>query len=224
MNGVFTLLISNQYLNTEVSKKQDAITIIIFVAVSAVLCASVFYALHSLRKKKIKDSIHTQKRWLAAVYIAFLLMSLVIGIRFGPSVRALKGILFTGILAYASLSDIMSHTAENFLSIELSILGLVGSDLVRIAKGAVAGLIVLVLFCVIVLIIRRGGIGGADIKITSAAFISLGLWNGLAGLFIGLITGVVTMLILSKRRVYKTKEPFALLPFISIGLTLAFVI
>lgn len=67
-----------------------------------------------------------------------------------------------------------------------------------------------------------GRYGGADIKISSACVFLLGWSRGLIGLALGLLTGVLFTLIYNKIKKRSSSEGFALVPFISFGMMVAF--
>ena len=67
-------------------------------------------------------------------------------------------------------------------------------------------------------------VGGADIKISTALAFLLGAEKGIFALIAGMLTGVIVMFIVRKIRKETNKEPFALVPFLSFGAMLAFMI
>ena len=64
--------------------------------------------------------------------------------------------------------------------------------------------------------------GGADIKVSAAWVVVLGWSRGLIGLALGLLTGVLFTLIYNKIKKRSSSEGFALVPFISFGMMVAF--
>ena len=66
--------------------------------------------------------------------------------------------------------------------------------------------------------------GGADIKLTTALAFLFGWQKGLAVLIAGMLLAVVSMLIVQKVKKSKKKQPFALIPFLSVAAMVIFLI
>jgi prepilin signal peptidase PulO-like enzyme (type II secretory pathway) len=135
-----------------------------------------------------------------------------------------KGIVLALILLYASLEDLSEHQADDFLWVMLVILSLVNFGDVGIGSMIFGAIAVFVPQMAIAMFTKKGGIGGADIKLSTAAALSLGFYGGVIGFMIGLILGIVFELINNKIKKRKTNEPFAFLPFISTGLMIGYFI
>lgn len=144
-------------------------------------------------------------------------------LRFGLGTRAFTGLLFVSVLAFASLSDLLTHTADNCLSVITLIIGFIGNDVEVVIRRLAAGAVLLTVF-IVISVISGKGLGGADIKIACSCTIVLGLSRSLLSLMIGMILGVVTMFVLHKLKKYDKKDPFALLPFISVGALTAYIV
>ena len=71
---------------------------------------------------------------------------------------------------------------------------------------------------------KRMGIGGADIKLSTAAALLLGFYKGMIGFMLGLLIAVVAQLIMTRRKKEQRTQPFALLPYLSVGLWIGFLI
>ena len=71
---------------------------------------------------------------------------------------------------------------------------------------------------------KKGGIGGADIKLSTAAALSLGFYGGVIGYMIGLVFAIVFQTIYNKVKKQSNKEAFPLLPFLSTGLMIGYFI
>ena len=67
-------------------------------------------------------------------------------------------------------------------------------------------------------------LGGADIKLSTALAFLLGGWRSIASYLIGLVLAVIVMSIYNKCTNRCKKNPFALVPFLSIGAMLMFLI
>lgn len=71
---------------------------------------------------------------------------------------------------------------------------------------------------------KKGGIGGADIKLSTAAALSLGFYGGAIGYMIGLVFAIVFQTIYNKVKKQSNKKAFPLLPFLSTGLMIGYFI
>ena len=72
--------------------------------------------------------------------------------------------------------------------------------------------------------VKTGGIGGADIKISTAGVLSLGFFGGVIGYMAGLVFAVIFQTMYSKIKKQSCRNGFPLLPFLSAGLMLGYVI
>ena len=71
---------------------------------------------------------------------------------------------------------------------------------------------------------KRMGIGGADIKLSTAAALLLGFYKGVIGFMLGLLIAVVAQLIMTHRQKEQRTQPFALLPYLSVGFIIGYLI
>jgi prepilin signal peptidase PulO-like enzyme (type II secretory pathway) len=160
-------------------------------------------------------------------YLTYLLLPAIVVALYlvgGFSMWTVKGIVLALILLYASLEDLSEHQADDFLWVMLVILSLVNFGDVGIGSMIFGAIAVFVPQMAIAMFTKKGGIGGADIKLSTAAALSLGFYGGVIGFMIGLILGIVFELINNKIKKRKTNEPFAFLPFISTGLMIGYFI
>ncbi|MCR4682226.1 MAG: A24 family peptidase [Clostridiales bacterium] len=156
--------------------------------------------------------------------VIYAAVSASILLRFGPSLEAVKGMILGAILLWASLSDLKSLNVPDFVIAALLILSFVGfepSELPSMILGAIA---LFVPQCVVSKLCKDRSIGGADIKISSALGFMLGLEKGLFASIAGLSAGIITMFVVRKIKKESGREPFALVPFLSAGAMLAFMI
>ena len=142
----------------------------------------------------------------------------------GISVWTVKGIVMALVLLYASVQDISTRKADDSLWIMLLILSLVNFGEHSVLSMILGGLIVFVPQLAIAIFSKNGGIGGADIKISTAAAMCLGFFGGTLGYVIGLAFGIVFQLIYNKVKHRTYKKSFALLPFLSAGLMVGYFI
>ena len=154
---------------------------------------------------------------LPAIVIALYLVG-------GFSMWTVKGIVLALILLYASVQDLSEHQADDFLWAMLVILSLVNFGDVGIGSMIFGAVAVFVPQMAIAMFTKKGGIGGADIKLSTAAALSLGFYSGVIGYCIGLIFAITVQLLSNKAKKRSNDEPFPLLPFLSTGLMIGYFI
>lgn len=142
----------------------------------------------------------------------------------GFSMWTVKGIVLALILLYASLQDLATHEADDYLWIMLCILALVNFGEIGIGTMLLAALAVFIPQMAIALFAKKGGIGGADIKLSTAAALSLGFYGGVIGYLVGLVFAIVFQLLYNKFKKKSNQEAFPLLPFLSTGLMIGYFI
>lgn len=204
--------------NSTALDKYYCLFILGFIAVAALL----FLLSLRNRNKTGNEKISLIKLGFAALFLSVFYCLTVL--RYGFCTKSLTGFLFVSILAYAGLSDLLTKTADNYLSVMLVLTGFIGVSVRAVLIRLACGIVTLLFFVFISMAIKRGGLGGADIKIAASSAVVLGLYKCLISLVIALPAAVVTMLVLHKAGKYELKKPFALLPFIAIGASIAFVI
>ena len=142
----------------------------------------------------------------------------------GFTLWTVKGIVLALILLYASVQDLSTHEADDFLWVMLVILSLVNLGDVGIGSMVFGALAVFIPQMLVAMFSKKGGIGGADIKISTAAALSLGFYGGVIGYMIGLVFAIVFQTIYNKAKKQSNKEAFPLLPFLSTGLLIGYFI
>lgn len=168
-----------------------------------------------------------QRGFAYNLYLTYLFIP-VVGVTLylvgGFTLWTLKGMVMALILLYASVQDVNTHEADDFLWVMLVILSLVNFGDVSIGSMVFGAIAVFVPQMVIAMFAKKGGIGGADIKISTAAALSLGFYGGVIGYMIGLAFGVIYQTIRNKVQNRSNQEPFPLLPFLSTGLMIGYLI
>lgn len=144
-------------------------------------------------------------------------------LRYGFTLTTLQGILLTFVLLYASCSDLTDHTMDDFLWVMVVMLGLCSVGTVGLPSMLIGAVMVFVPQLLSALLCKNP-IGGADIKLTTALAFLLGWQKGLAVLIAGMLLAVVSMLIVQKVKKSKKKQPFALIPFLSVAAMVIFLI
>ena len=142
----------------------------------------------------------------------------------GLNLKTVKGVMFALILLYAAVQDYSIRKCDDALWVMILILSLVGFDVRNIISMLLGGAAIFVPQMIVVLASRRGSIGGADIKISTAAGILLGFHRGIIGYAAGLTAAVITMAIYGKVKKKDKSEPFPLMPFLSAGFMLGYFI
>lgn len=174
-------------------------------------------ALETYFLKKRQFKVH-----IAANMLAMSLVTALLFVFGGLTVWTVKGIAFALILLYASVQDLSTHEADDFLWVMILLLCLADFGSVSIWSMLLGGAAVFIPQFAIVMLSKSAAIGGADIKISTAAALMLGVMGGLSGYIIGLLFAVVFMLIYNKVNHKTYKKAFALLPFLSVGLMIGY--
>ncbi len=193
------------------------INIIQFVALLTLTLLATLFLEKSFKKREFKINRVMQ----------FLIMSVITAALYavgGMSIWTVKGIVLALILLYASVQDISTHEADDCLWVMLLILALVNIGEVGIVSMIFGGLVVFIPQMFVTLFTNEKSVGGADIKISTAAALCLGFYGGGIGFMIGLLFAVVYKTITNRRKKQSDKEPFALLPFLSTGLVIGYFI
>ena len=140
----------------------------------------------------------------------------------GMSIWTVKGIVMALILLYASVQDLSTREADDFLWVMLLILAFVGIEAGGVRPMVVGGLVILIPQLAIAISSKNVGIGGADIKISTAAAVILGFHGGVIGYMLGLVFAIVFQMIYNRIKKRSNQAPFPLLPFLSTGLMIGY--
>lgn len=129
------------------------------------------------------------------------------------------------VFVYASVQDHSTHEADDILPVMMLMLAVTNISEATVLSqllGAaiVGGVQMLIALCGK----KRMGIGGADIKLSTAAALLLGFYKGVIGFMLGLLIAVVAQLIITYRKKEQRTQPFALLPYLSVGLWIGYLI
>ena len=136
----------------------------------------------------------------------------------------IKTIILLALLLYASVMDIKTREVPDSISVLLLILSLVDTDIARLPSMLLGILLVFLPQFASALINPSKALGGADIKLSSAAAFMLGVQRGLFALIVGLTLAVIAMPIIRKIRKLPKDQPFPLIPFLSIGIVAGYFI
>ena len=149
-------------------------------------------------------------------------MGLCLFLRFGISVELIQGLFLFFVLLYASMSDLTTHTVDGFVWITVFALALASIPTQGITSMTLGALFVFIPQMALALIPPHKTLGGADIKLSTALAFLLGAWRGIGAYMLGLILAVVIISIYNRKKNRNTKQPFALVPFLSIGAMILF--
>ena len=136
----------------------------------------------------------------------------------------IKTIILLALLLYASVMDIKTREVPDSISVLLLILGFVDTDIERLPSMLLGMALVFLPQFISALINPSKALGGADIKLSSAAAFMLGVQRGLFALIVGLTLAVMAMPIIRRIRKLPKDQPFPLIPFLSIGIVVGYFI
>jgi Flp pilus assembly protein protease CpaA len=172
---------------------------------------------HYMDQRGFAFNPHLTHLLLIAIVVALYLVC-------GFSMWAVKGVVLALILLRASVQDLSEHQADEYLWVMLLILALVNIGEVGVTSMVFGAIGVFIPQMVIAMLSKKGGIGGADIKLSTAAALSLGFYGGVIGYMIGLVFAIVFQTIYNKVKKQSNKEAFPLMPFLSTGLMIGYFI
>lgn len=139
-------------------------------------------------------------------------------------ISIIKLLILVAILLYASINDIKYREVPDWVSVMLLILGFVNILADMIPTMILGAVLVFLPQYISALISPSKALGGADIKISTAAAFLLGAHKGLFALIIGL--ALSTIVIPIARKVHHTHKTgaFPLIPFLAVGILTAYLI
>ena len=120
--------------------------------------------------------------------------------------------------------DIKTREVPDSIPVMLLILGLVDTDIARLPSMLFGALLVFLPQFASALINPSKALGGADIKLSSAAAFLLGAQRGLFALIVGLLLAVIVIPIIRKIRKLPKDQLFPLIPFLSVGIVAGYFI
>ena len=176
------------------------------------------FAVWILCKKAVKGPIpHLPFCLSMAVGLILLLV-------FGVTLTTVKGMILALLLLYASLSDLKTRRVSDCVSIMIFILSLVGFESANLPSMLLGAMIVFIPQFALAIIRPSRACGGADLKISTAVAFMLGAGKGVFALIVGMLLAVIVMAIYNKVNAKDPKEAFPLVPFLSVGAMLAYII
>ena len=151
-------------------------------------------------------------------------VGLILLLVFGVTLTTVKGMILALLLLYASLSDLKTRRVSDCVSVMIFILSLVGFEAAILPSMLIGAMIVFIPQFALAIIRPSRACGGADLKISTAIAFMLGAGKGVFALIAGMLLAVIVMAIYNKVNAKDQKEAFPLVPFLSIGAMLAYII
>lgn len=170
-----------------------------------------------LLERRMERSFNKHSKWN---YILPIVITACLCIRFDDPISVIKGLIFSTVLLWAANTDIHTHHASDSLSVMIAItafIGIVPSDIPNMLCGALVCFLPQIL---VNMLIPDRAVGGADIKISTACGLLLGVTRGAIGLVVGLTASVIISLIQRK----KNDEKLPLIPYLALGFIPAYFI
>ena len=192
----------------------SVLTVILFIGIAVLI---------GLTLSKIMSSKGFKTNHAAIIGISGV-ASVLLFARYGLTLTALQGLFLLFVLIYASCSDLTTHTVDDALWLLVFALSLASFESVGIGSMLLGAFCVFIPQIAMALLPPHKTLGGADIKLSTAIAFLLGGWRGIGAYLIGLILAVIVMSIYNKCTNRCKKKPFALVPFLSIGAMLMFLI
>ena len=151
-------------------------------------------------------------------------VGLILLLRFGVTMTAVKGMILTLILLYASMSDFKKREVPDWIWVMILILSFVNFQSDHLSSMITGAVVAFIPQLATNMINPGRPIGGADIKISTAMAFLLGAWKGIFALVVGLLLAIVTTAVTNKVKNQDQKASFPLVPYLWIGATIAYLI
>ena len=132
-------------------------------------------------------------------------------------------LIFFAALFYASIQDIRTREVGDYIHITIAITAFVGSP-AKHTPAMLLGAVVSALPLFIAGMLKSDSIGGADIKLMAASGLFLGAASGIIALVAGMFLGVVCTFVYRKLKNRDMKTSFPLVPFLSAGCVVAYLL
>lgn len=203
-----------------VSKQFVTDNLWVTVATCFIIFGIFIFAAFILCKKAVKENEPTPHLPFCLSMAVGLILLLV----FGVTITTVKGMILALLLLYASLSDLKTRRVSDCVSIMIFILSLVGFEAANLPSMLIGAMIVFIPQFALAIIRPSRACGGADLKISTALAFMLGAGKGVFALIVGMLLAVIVMAIYNKVNAKDQKEAFPLIPFLSVGAMLAYII
>ena len=132
-------------------------------------------------------------------------------------------IFFFAALICAAVQDIRTKEVGDYIHVIIAHTAFIGFDFANL-PAMLTGAVVTALPLFIAGIIKKGSIGGADIKLMAASGLILGAVGGIIALVIGLFLGVGCTYVYRKIKKADMKTSFPFVPFLAAGCIIAYLL
>lgn len=132
-------------------------------------------------------------------------------------------IIYITTLCCASVQDIRTKEVGDCIHIIIAITAFIGFDRANL-PAMLLGAVLTAIPLLVAACVKQGSIGGADIKLMAASGLLLGAARGILALCIGLFLGVTCTYLYRKLNKRDTKTSFPLVPFLSAGCVVAYLL
>lgn len=161
---------------------------------------------------------------MSAILFLMTGYSISLFLRFGMSLTAVQGLFLLSILIYASCSDLTRHEVDDHVWVTILALSLCSLATEGIFSMLIGAFCVFVPQMAMAFLPPKKTLGGADIKLSTALAFLLGSWKGVGAYIFGLLLAVICIAVYCKVKKCNCRKPFALVPFLSIGAMIMFLI
>ena len=161
---------------------------------------------------------------MSSVLLLMIGYSIALFLRFGFSVTAVQGIFLLSLLIYASCSDVTRHEVDDHVWVTVLALSLCSLATEGIFSMLIGAFCVFVPQMAMAFLPPKKTLGGADIKLSTALALLLGSWRGVGAYIFGLLLAIVCITVYCKIKKRNSKKPFALVPYLSVGAMMMFLI
>ena len=169
------------------------------------------------------EHFNGSKNKTAFVFVGIAaLVSVLLLCFFGCAVSVVQGILFCLILLFSSYSDIKTRESNDYLAVMIALTAFIGREVSDIPGMLLSAVLITIPMFLVLIICKGKAIGGADIKLSAACALLLGISRGIVGLMAGLSIGIIANLIIQLKR--DKSKSFPLIPYLSAGFMAAYFI
>jgi len=161
-----------------------------------------------------------------AVYLISIIGSLLMTVIGGMSIWTARGCALLLVLLFASICDKNARQVGDICWLMIAFLGLTAVTENSIVNMLLGGVVVFASQMIIAVATKKSlvSIGGADIKISTAASFLLGFYKGIIGFMLGMLIAIIAQLIITRKNHKDRTEAFPLIPYLSVGLLIGYLI
>lgn len=208
------MIFSIALLNADSTLDSQLIYLVIALGVSALLGWILEKYMCGLWRRKTK-----RYHLILPVAAAVLLI-----LRFGFEMQAVKGFILCLLLLFAANSDICTREVSDSISVMIFITGLIGISVNDLPMLLLAMVVITLPQVAVVLLKPGSSYGGGDIKIMAACSFLLGLNRGLFAMVSGLLLAILYSEVIHKVKHKSRKESIPLVAYLAAGSFAAYLI